>query len=58
MILTLRQQSQLPLGTCRTALQESNWDMDAAMIYIQAEAKKLGLKKMESLGMAWAPSDS
>ena len=50
LILKLRQESGLPLGQCRNALMATNWDMDAAKIHIQEEAKKLGLKKMESLG--------
>lgn len=50
LILKLRQESGLPLGQCRNALMATNWDMEAAKIHIQEEAKKLGLKKMESLG--------
>jgi len=49
LILKLRQESQLPLGTCRAALQATNWDMDKALIHVQEEAKRTGLKKMASL---------
>ena len=50
LILKLRQESGLPLGQCRSALIAKDWDLEAAKIHIQEEAKKLGLKKMESLG--------
>ena len=50
MIMRLRQESQLPLGTCRSALQATNWNFEEALVHLEKEAKALGMKKMESLG--------
>ena len=50
LIMRLRQESQLPLGTCRSALQATNWNFEEAVIHLEKEAKALGMKKMESLG--------
>jgi len=50
MIMRLRQESQLPLGTCRSALQATNWNFEDALVHLEKEAKALGMKKMESLG--------
>ena len=50
LIMKLRQESQLPLGTCRSALMAMEWDYEKAKVFIQEEAKRQGMKKMESLG--------
>ena len=50
MIMAMRKETQLPLKNCREALQETNWDFEAAKVHLKNEAKRLGLKKMASLG--------
>ena len=50
MIMAMRKETQLPLKNCREALQETNWDFEAAKAHLKKEAKRLGLKKMASLG--------
>lgn len=50
MIMAMRKETQLPLKNCREALQETNWDFEAAKVHLKKEAKRLGLKKMASLG--------
>ncbi|CAG5113997.1 Oidioi.mRNA.OKI2018_I69.chr2.g8082.t1.cds [Oikopleura dioica] len=53
--MRLRQESQLPLGTCRSALQATNWNFEEAVIHLEKEAKALGMKKMESLASRKTP---
>jgi len=55
MIMRLRQESQLPLGTCRSALQATNWNFEDALVHLEKEAKALGMKKMESLASRKTP---
>ena len=50
MIMSMRKETQLPLKNCREALVETDWDFEAAKVYLKKEAKRLGLKKMASLG--------
>merc|ERR1711937_956525 len=45
----MRKETSLPLKNCREALVETNWDFEAAKLYLKKEAKRLGLKKMASL---------
>merc|ERR1719348_2084499 len=45
----MRKETQLPLKNCREALLETDWDYEAAKLYLKKEAKRLGLKKMASL---------
>jgi len=49
MIMSMRKETQLPLKNCREALVETDWDFEAAKVYLKKEAKRLGLKKMASL---------
>jgi len=51
LIMQMRKETQLPLKNCREALVETNWDFEAAKLYLKKEAKRLGLKKMASLGI-------
>merc|ERR1711970_365307 len=50
LIMNLRKETQLPLKNCREALQQTEWDYEAAKVYLKKEAKKLGLQKMAKLG--------
>merc|ERR1719370_283490 len=45
----MRKETSLPLKNCREALVETNWDFEAAKLYLKKEANRLGLKKMASL---------
>merc|ERR1712168_527460 len=49
LIMQMRKETSLPLKNCREALVETNWDFEAAKLYLKKEAKRLGLKKMASL---------
>jgi len=55
LILKLRQESQLPLGSCRAALIATDWDLETAQVFILEEAKRMGIKKMESLASRKTP---
>ena len=48
--MNMRKETQLTLKNCREALIETDWDFEAAKVYLKKEAKRLGLKKMASLG--------
>ena len=41
LIMRLRQESQLPLGTCRSALQATNWNFEEAVIHLEKEANEV-----------------
>jgi len=49
LIMQMRKETSLPLKNCREALLETDWDYEAAKLYLKKEAKRLGLKKMASL---------
>ena len=76
LIMQMRKETSLPLKNCREALVETvwtrlyifinwlliikNWDFEAAKLYLKKEAKRLGLKKMASLGKinVWRPTSN